>query len=112
MEAAMMNMANEAVAVASPVTGLMDLGSAIDELAQLQKRASEIEKRARVLRGEVKEGLVRYGVRKFATATGHTATWVESTSWRGSKEDAERLLDPVTVAEIFKPTTNTSIRIK
>ena len=108
----MMAMANEAVSVACPVTGLADLGSAIDELAQLQKRAAEVEKRARVLRGEVKEGLVRYGVRKFATAAGHTATWVESTSWRGSKEDAERLLDPAMVAEIFKATSNTSIRIK
>ena len=108
----MMAMASEAVAVASPVAGLVDLGLAIDDLAALQKQAAEIEKRARVLRGEVKEGLVRYGVRKFATAAGHTATWVESTSWRGSKEDAERLLDPAMVAEIFKATTNTSIRVK
>jgi hypothetical protein len=57
----MMTLASEAVAC--PVTGLADLGSAIDELVELQRRAAEIERRAKVLRGEVKEGLARYGVR-------------------------------------------------
>ncbi len=108
----MMAMTNEAVAVACPVTGLTDLGSAIDELADLQKRAAEIERRAKVLRGEVKEGLVRYGVRKFSTAAGHSATWIESTSWRGSKEEADRLLPAEVVSAIFRATTTTSIRVK
>ncbi len=108
----MMVMANEAVAVACPVTGLSDLGAAIDELADLQRRAAEIERRAKVLRGEIREGLVRYGVRKFSTAAGHSVTWIESTSWRGSKDDADRLLPADVVSAIFRATTTTSIRVK
>jgi hypothetical protein len=109
----MMNVTmSEVVAVSTPVLSLVDLGAAVDELSDLQKRAAEIERRAKVLRGEVREGMARWNMRKFASVSGHTATIIDSTSWRGDREAAERLLSAAIVSEIFRPTTSTTLRIK
>jgi hypothetical protein len=114
MEAVMMTTAsmNEAVAVSSPVVSFAELNSAVDELVQLQRRAAESERRAKVLRGEIREGMARAGLRKFSSSSGHTATVVESTSFRGDKEAADGLLDPAVVALIFRPTSSTTLRVK
>ncbi len=108
----MMNVAVEAFVVAVPVTSLSEIGNAVDELVLLQKRAAEIERRAKVLRGEIREGMARTGLRKFSSQTGHTATIVDSTSWRGDKETAEALIGPALVAAIFRATTTTALRVK
>lgn len=108
-----MTMANmEAVAVESPVGSFSELNAAVDELVQLQKRAAEIERRAKVLRGEVREGMARAGLRKFSSSSGHAATVIESTSFRGDKEAADGLLDPALVAMIFRANTITTLRVK
>lgn len=107
-----MTMAATCEVVAVPSESTADLEGAVNELAELQRRASEIERRARVLRSEVKEGFARHGLRKLVTGTGKTATVVISTSWRGDKEAASRILSAETVAMIFKSTTSTSIRVK
>jgi hypothetical protein len=113
MEALMMTMANmEAVAVSSPVNSFAELNAAVEELVQLQKRAAEIERRAKVLRGEIREGMARESLRKFSSSSGHTATVVESTSFRGDKEAADGLLNPALVAMIFRATTTNALRVK
>jgi hypothetical protein len=98
--------------VSVPAVTTSDLEAAVDELASLQKRAAEIERRARVLRAEVKEGLARRDLRKFVTSCGKTATIVVSTSWRGDKEAADKLLSPEAVATIFRSTTSIGVRVK
>ncbi len=108
----MMNVTVEAFQVAVPVTSLCEIDSAVDELVLLQKRAAEIERRAKVLRGEIREGMVRLGLRKFNSQSGHTATIVDSTSWRGDKEAAEALIGPALVAAIFRANTTTALRVK
>lgn len=102
----------EAVAVAIPVTSFADLEGSVEELVQLQKRAAEIERRAKVLRGEIKEGLARCGLRKFSTTLGHSAVIVESTSWHADKQQADKLLDPEVIAMIFRPTFSSCLRVK
>ena len=98
--------------VETPAINISDLESSVEELALLQKKASEIEKRARVLRAEVKEGLVSRGLRKVTCGSGKTATLVESTSWRGDKEAADKILDAITVRRIFQPVHSLSVRVK
>jgi hypothetical protein len=98
--------------VETPAINISDLESSVEELANLQKRASEIEKRARVLRAELKEGLISRGLRKVTCGSGRTATLVESTSWRGDKEAADRILDAITVRRIFQPVHSLSVRVK
>jgi hypothetical protein len=98
--------------VSVPAATSSDLEAAVDELASLQRRAAEIERRARVLRAEVKEGLARRDLRKLVTSSGKTATIIVSTSWRGDKEAADKLLSPEAVATIFRATTNVSVRVR
>jgi hypothetical protein len=98
--------------VETPAVNVSDLEASVEELANLQKRASEIEKRARVLRAELKEGLISRGLRKVTCGSGRTATLVESTSWRGDKEAADRILDAITVRRIFQPVHSLSVRVK
>jgi hypothetical protein len=98
--------------VETPAINIADVESAVEELAILLKKAAEIEKRARVLRAEVKEGLISRGLRKMTCGSGKTATLVESTSWRGDKAEADKLLDEVTIRRIFKPIHNLAVRIK
>ena len=98
--------------VETPAINISDLEASVEELANLQKRASEIEKRARVLRAELKEGLVSRGLRKLTAGSGKTATLVESTSWRGDKAEADKILDAITVRRIFQPVHSLAVRIK
>ena len=98
--------------VETPAINVSDLEASVEELANLQRRASEIEKRARVLRAELKEGLISRGLRKVTCGSGRTATLVESTSWRGDKEAAERILDAITARRIFQPVHSLSVRVK
>jgi len=98
--------------VETPALNISDLESSVEELANLQKRASEIEKRARVLRAEIKEGLVSRGLRKMTAGSGRTATLVESTSWRGDKAAADKILDEVTLRRIFQSVHSLAVRIK
>ena len=98
--------------VETPALNLTDIESSVDELSLLQRKAAEIEKRARVLRAEIKEGLVSRGLRKMTCGSGKMATLVESTSWRGDKTEADKVLDELTVRRIFKPTHNLAVRIK
>jgi hypothetical protein len=98
--------------VETPAINVSDLEASVEELANLQKRASEIEKRARVLRAELKEGLISRGLRKVTCGSGKTATLVESTSWRGDKEAADRIFDAITVRRIFQPVHSLSVRVK
>jgi hypothetical protein len=98
--------------VETPAINIADLEASVEELAILQKRSSEIEKRARVLRAEIKQGLISRGLRKVTCGSGKTATLVESTSWRGDKETAESILDALTVRRIFQPVHSLSVRVK
>lgn len=107
-----MNIAYEAVAVSNPAVSFSRLDAAVDELVGLQKRAAEIERRAKVLRGEIREAMARRSLRKFSSRTGHTATVIESTSWRGDKRAADSLLDASLVARIFRARTTTALRVK
>lgn len=107
---AMMAATLEVVAV--PATSTQDLEAAVNELAELQRRAAELERRARVLRSEIKEAFAQRDLRKIITTSGKTATLVVSTSWRGDREAAEKILAADVVATIFRPTTSVSVRVK
>ena len=98
--------------VSNPIRSDLELERSIDELARLQRRAAEIEQQAKAVRARVKAALIEGGLRKAQTAAGHSATLVEGSTSHGDRAVAEALLDPETVARIFRVTHSLSVRVK
>jgi hypothetical protein len=71
-------------AVVSPVLSLTELGADIDALCELQGQATAIEKRARVLRSQIREGMARTGLDAFVTGNGHRASLFSTTRWEAA----------------------------
>jgi hypothetical protein len=99
-------------AVRNPALSLTDLATDIDALAELQRQTATIEKRARVLRSQVREGMARTGLDAFVTSNGHRASLFESTRFEADRAAALRILSPEIVSAIFKPTTSVTLRVK
>jgi hypothetical protein len=107
-----MNATALAEVVNLPETSFADLSRDIDALAALQAEASAIEKRARQLRARVRDGMSRGEIDAFVSAGGHRASLFSTTRWESDREAACRLLSPAIVAEIFKPSTSITLRVK
>ncbi|MFH0899242.1 MAG: hypothetical protein V2A73_01305 [Pseudomonadota bacterium] len=95
-----------------PTSTTIILEEAISELVQLQQAAAEIDRKAKMFRREIRAALAVLNLRKHTTQDGHSAVLVDSTSWRADRAAAERLLAPAIVAEVFKRTSTTTLRVK
>ena len=86
-----------------PVVAVPELSRAVDDLAAIQKEAAELLRRERELRSKIRDGMSAAKLDTFTSATGHRATIVTSTTFKGDRKAALKLLSPNVVAEIFKP---------
>jgi hypothetical protein len=98
--------------VAETPRNLFDVEADVRQLVQLQREAAEIERRAKVLRSEVKSFLLSHSLTSYQSSDGHRASLIESNAWHADREAAQAVLSPETFTTIFKSTTSVSLRVK
>ena len=108
----MMNVVAVAEVVNFPAATMSDLAADVDALAALQAEISTLEKKARTLRAQVREGMGAAGLDAFVSGNGHRASLFESVTWKADRAEATRLFSAEVVAAIFKPSKSTTLRVK
>jgi len=98
--------------VISPIVSFSDLSADVDALAAIQKQAATLERTARQIRAQIREGMARTGLDAFVSANGHRASLFTSTTTKADREMAERILSADEMALVFRPTTSTILRVK
>lgn len=71
-----------------------------------------MERRAKVLRGRVREAMETKGVDSFVSAGGHTASLFSTTRWMADRKKALSQFSAEIVNAIFRPQTSTTLRVK